>query len=91
MINGFIPTEESNKIIKDGGFIQPAGAINILEKGESLIKLNYITREEAHKKVKAWIDIDYDDKNNRYDKIHFGKVGLHKVIDEIYDSFGGIL
>ena len=42
-----------------------------------------MNRQEAHDKVKDWIDIPNQETTNVW---HFGMVGLHKVIDEIYDN-----
>ncbi len=40
-------------------------------------------RQEAHDKVKDWINIPNQENTGVW---HFGIVGLHKVIDEIYDD-----
>ena len=40
-------------------------------------------RQEAHDKVKIWIDIPNQENTGVW---HFGIVNLHKVIDEIYDN-----
>lgn len=44
-----------------------------------------MNREEAHKKVKEWID--EGSKPEKIAKWHYGKVELHRDIDRLYDNF----
>ena len=44
-----------------------------------------MNREEAHKKVKDWID--EESKPGKIGKWHYGKFELHRDIDRLYDNF----
>ena len=44
-----------------------------------------MNREEAHKKVKDWID--EVSKPGKIGKWHYGKFELHRDIDRLYDNF----